>query len=65
MRGDLKVRNLVIDLLEEVKAGWAPDCVETIGEKFVRQLSNTLWYLDPHHEKFSSRSIHLLQQKQP
>ena len=59
LHGDQKVRNLVIDMLEEVKAGWAPDSVDTIGENFVRQLSNTLWYLDPHHEKFLSRSIHL------
>jgi len=58
LRGYQKVRNLVIDMLEEVKAGWASDSVDIIGEKFVRQQSNTLWYLDPHHEKFSL-SIHL------
>jgi len=58
-RGDQKVRNLVIDLLEEVKVGWTPDSVDMIGEKFVRQMSNTLWYLDPHHEKFLARSIHV------
>jgi len=34
--GDQKVRNLVTDMLEEVKAGWAPDAVDTIGKKFFR-----------------------------
>ena len=57
--GDQLVRNKVLDLLESMKVGWTPGSVETIGERFVKQLSSTLWYLDPHHEKFHSRSISL------
>jgi len=34
--GDQKVRNLATDMLEEVKAGWAPDAVDIIGKKFFR-----------------------------
>ena len=56
LHGDQIVRN---KLLEEMKAGWAPDVVDTIGERFVKQLTSTLWYLDGHHQKFLSRSIHL------
>ena len=39
LRGDQQVRNKLIDLLENMKVGWAPDSVETIGERFVKQLS--------------------------
>ena len=59
LRGDQIVRNKLLDLLEEMKVGWALDVVDTIGERFVKQLTSTLWYLDGHHQKFLSRSIHL------
>ena len=59
LRGDHLVRNKLLDLLEEMKIGWTPDAVDSIGERFVKQLTNTLWYLDFYHQKFSSRSIHL------
>lgn len=39
--------------------GWRPDSVQGIGVAFARQLSRTLWYLDCHHNKFSSRGITL------
>ena len=57
--GDQIVRNKLLDLLEEMRVGWTPDVVDTIGERFLKQLTNILWYLDSHHQKFSSRSIHL------
>ena len=38
--------------------GWRP-CSKDTGTNFVRQLANTLWYLDPHHDKLSKRGIHL------
>ena len=59
LRGDQLVRNKLLDLLEEMKVGWTPDVVDTIGERFLKQLTSTLWYLDSHHQKFSSRSIYL------
>ena len=59
LRVDHLVRNKLLDLLEEMKTGWTPDAVDSIGERFVKQLTSTLWYLDSHHQKFSSRSIHL------
>ena len=57
--GDHLVRNKLLDLLEEMNIGWTPDAVDSIGERFVKQLTNTLWYLDSHHQKFSSRNIRL------
>ena len=42
-----------------MEVGWASDSVETIGERYVKQLSSALWYLDPQHGKFHSRSINL------
>ena len=29
------------------------------GVNFISKLAQTLWYLDPHHEKFVNRGIHL------
>ena len=31
----------------------------SVGEVFVQKLTRALWYIDPHHSKFTSRSIHL------
>ena len=59
LRGDHLVRNKLLDLLEEVKVDWTPDAVNSIGERFVKQLTSTLWYLDSQYQKFLSRSIHL------
>ena len=59
LRGDQKLRNAVIDLLTEMKVGWAPDSVQSIGEKFVGGVTVALWYLDPHHQRLASRGIHL------
>ena len=37
--------------------GWSPDLVETVGKRCVKTIVGTLWYLDPHHECFSARSL--------
>ena len=29
------------------------------GVNFIGKLAQTLWYLDPHHDKFANRGIHL------
>ena len=47
-----------MNLLEK-KIAWSPDSVDTIGERSMKQMSNALWYLDPHHNKLSSKTIHL------
>ena len=38
--------------------GWRP-CSKDTGTNFVSKLANTLWYLDPHHNKLSKCGIHL------
>ena len=42
-----------------MKVGWAPDSLQSIGEKFVNTISAALWYLDSHHQRLASRGIHL------
>ena len=32
LRGDHLMRNKLLDLLEEMKVGWTPDVVDSIGE---------------------------------
>lgn len=39
-----------------MNVGWSP-CSKSVGVNFVQRLSNALWYLDPHHSKFTNRSI--------
>ena len=34
-------------------------CSLDIGVNFVCKLVQTLWYLDPHHEKFAEKGLHL------
>ena len=40
-----------------MKAGWRCD---SVGSRFTHKLTRALWYLDTHHEKFSSRGISLV-----
>ena len=54
-RGDICVRNKVLDLLRSMKLGWHSDLIDTLGKKFVKALSDTLWTLDPHHKQFIDR----------
>ena len=57
MRADQKMYNDVIDLLASWNVGWSPDSVETVGKRCVKTIVGALWYLDPHHERFSARSL--------
>ena len=59
LRGDQQVRNKLLDILEEMSIGWSPCIVQSVGEKFVRVLSATLWYLDPHHGNFFGQGIRI------
>lgn len=37
--------------------GWTRDVVETTGERFIRQLTSALWYIDANHDQFIDRNI--------
>ena len=39
--------------------GWAPDTVKTVGERCVKSIASTLWYLDPQHDHFKDRSLEI------
>lgn len=55
LRGDHALRNDFIQYLQENGVGWTPSVVSTTGENFVKILTSTLWYLDPHHKQFEER----------
>lgn len=55
LRGDIRLRNDFIHYLEIQKVGWSPGIVSTTGEQFVKMLTLTLWYLDPHHQQLMDR----------
>ena len=38
--------------------GWRASSLDT-GVNFIGTVAQTLWYLDPHHDKFANRGIHL------
>ena len=50
---------LCVGKLKDLSVSWRRDCVGTIGVKFVQKLARVLWYLDPHHDKFLARGIHI------
>ena len=54
-RGDIAIRNKVLNLLHGMKLGWHADVLDTTGKKFIKALSDTLWTLDPHHKQFIDR----------
>ena len=65
IRQNQKLRNEILKLLDTMKVGWSPDVVSSTGERFLRQLTTTLWYLDSHHGKFQSQNIPLPQALSP
>ncbi len=46
--------NAIIRFLSEHSLGWQEP--ERFGKKFIKDLCNVLWYIDGHHDVFSSRS---------
>ena len=42
LRGDQKLRNAVVDILIQLKVGWAPDRLQSIGETFVSTITAAL-----------------------
>ena len=59
LRGDQRLRNDLIDVLAAMNIGWSPDLVESVGEKCIKVLVSSLWYIDACHKQFYERSIHL------
>ena len=49
-----KLYNAIIDFIAEKQLGWREP--EKYGKPFVSNLCNVLWFIDGHHEVFSSRS---------
>ena len=59
LRGDQRVRDELLKVLDELGVGWSPSTVESTGEQLVRKLAATLWYLDCHHGSFLDQGIHI------
>ncbi len=57
LRADQQVQNELLNLLAEMSVGWSPSVVQSIGDRFIRILSATLWYLDSHHDSFLGQGI--------
>ena len=45
--------------MREFGVGFLPSQVRGIGVQITNTLTNVLWYLDIHHDKFKQRSIFL------
>ena len=55
--GKDRMKNKVIDLLEQKRLGWSASYVTTTGRKFVDLLTDVLWYLDGCHKTFEGRRL--------
>ena len=49
--------NQLLKDLEAYSIGFSIDLVQSIGKTVVDNLSDTLWYLDSHHEIFKDRHL--------
>lgn len=58
IRPDL-LYNHLLEMLREKGLGWAGGLHLTIGKDFVKRLTNLIWYIDPHWQKFTRRSSHI------
>ena len=58
LRGDERLRNDLIDLLERIGVpGWTRGNLDTHGERCIRSITKALWYIDANHSQFVDRSI--------
>ena len=55
LSGDQRLHNNFLHYLHEKKVGWSAGVVSSTGEQFVRTLTSSLWYLDPHHQQLKER----------
>lgn len=51
--------NDFIKILQKRKLGWVNNKHLTIGKDFAERVTNLIWYIDPHLQKFKQRSIEL------
>jgi len=54
-----KLYNAVVENLRQCGLQWRSDEVESIGVNFVKSLTEVLWYIDGHHDTFSTRGYHI------
>ena len=59
IRGNQKLLNDVIAVLENKNIAWSPQSGSSIGESSVNQLTSVLWYLDPHHDTLQERGLRI------
>ncbi len=55
--GKDKMKNKVIDLLEQKQLRWSSSYVDTTGRKFVDLLTDVLWCLDGCHKALEGRRL--------
>ena len=51
-----KLRNDILDLFDQNSMVFKHTEVTSVGEQIVQTLTNTLWYVDGHHEVLKSRA---------
>ena len=51
-----KLRNDILDLLDQNNVAFKHCEVTSVGEQIIQALTNTLWYVDGHHEVLKSRA---------
>ena len=56
-----KLRNDVIVLLEQNELSWKSCDIPSIGEQLVGNLTETLWYVDGHHDVLKDRGFQIYQ----
>ena len=54
-----KLRNNMIVLLEQNELSWKSCDIPSIGEQLVGNLTETLWYVDGHHDVFKNRGFQI------
>ena len=54
-----KLRNDVLDLFDQNSMVFKYSEVASVGEQVVQTLTNTLWYVDGHHEVLKSRACEI------
>ena len=52
-----RMKNKLIESLEQKQLGWSPDCVQTTGRNFLDLMTDVLWYTDRHAKTLESRGL--------
>ena len=54
-----QIYNDLLDYLSELGIDWVVSVINTTGKNFVKSLTDLIWHITLHHDKFSSRAAHL------